>query len=309
MDEYPYDCSPGTPKPDPQSIASELELSRQAHNDSIVLLEGDTDDYFYGQFFDKNNCKTIPVCGKKNVINTIPLVNNLKGILGIVDADFSHIDGQECNNPNLLRTDFHDIETMMIASEALDKIIKNFADIRELKKFEEDRGKKIRQILLDEGYYIAHIRKYSQKNKKGWDFKHLVFSNFISTKNLEINIDLFHEDLKRNNFDLRNENKQHLLPRLYQEFKKLPNPISENQWQLCNGHDLVRILFIGLDIIFPHQKQKLYDYFVLERELRIAYYDNLFNSTILFSDIIKWERSNPPFIILGSHKKVEISVI
>jgi hypothetical protein len=298
-DEYPYDCSEKSAKPEPESIASELVLSRGAHNDSIVLVEGDNDDFFYGQFFDKNNCKLIPVCGNKNVIDTIPLVNNLNGILGIIDADFTRFDKLEWQNPNILRTDFHDIEIMMIASESLDKILKNYADIRTLTEFEKQKGNKIRQILLNSAIYIAYIRHYSQKNKKNWDFKALVFSDFISSKTLEINIEGFQKELKRNNLDLQNETKKNLLPRLNKEF--VPFSMLEDQLQLCNGHDVLRILYIGLTQIFPHKKQKLKSLKQLEEALRIAYYERIFKSTTLFCDINNWEISNPPFIVLNYH--------
>ncbi len=78
---------------------------------------------------------------------------NFQRILAIVDADFERL---EClpNVPNLILTDTHDLETMLIQSPALDKVLAEIGSEEKITKF----GKDIRSVLLQAGKPIGYLR-------------------------------------------------------------------------------------------------------------------------------------------------------
>ena len=52
--------------------------------------------------------------------------SNFQRVLAIVDADFDRLENLANKRPNLLPTDTHDLETMLIKSPALEKVVAEF---------------------------------------------------------------------------------------------------------------------------------------------------------------------------------------
>src|SRR6266498_2978114 len=106
-------------------ILAELLMVRTQFKGTLLILEGPTDCLFFDGLIDASQCKTIPGYGKERVVGVIEQVDKrqLPGILGIVDADFWHLEEISISSPNLLVTDLHDLEMMLIESRAFDKVI------------------------------------------------------------------------------------------------------------------------------------------------------------------------------------------
>jgi hypothetical protein len=276
----------------PIDIKAEIALLN--HKGSIIIVEGGKDARLFKKFFDNCQCITYPAYGKKNVIEVMPLLHRYKGILGIVDSDFSRIDGLPCPSPNLIRTDSHDIETMILHSRALESILSEYADQSRLDVLEQQRGKELRQILLESAQYIGYLVYYSNKKAKNWSFEALPFSQFIVSDTLEVDKKNLIETLKKNN-----PSKIIEADLLLDELNNY-NPKDYDPWQMCRGHDLVNILFIGLTQTFVAQDRPPVSHpQVLESHLRVAFSDEVFKNSNLYSDIRSWETSNQPFIILN----------
>ncbi|WP_310429004.1 DUF4435 domain-containing protein, partial [Chamaesiphon sp. VAR_48_metabat_135_sub] len=117
----------------PDRFANEIRQQRSTFKGSFLLVEGSTDKVFYERFTDCDRCKLRVVSGKpsskKLVIRVLEILDedNFPGVLGIVDADFDRcLSPLLDRSPNLILTDTHDLETLIIQSPALDKLLLEF---------------------------------------------------------------------------------------------------------------------------------------------------------------------------------------
>jgi hypothetical protein len=272
-------------------IANTVRMTRSLHGGTILLVEGDTDIRVYERFIDNNNCKLIPSFGKYNAIDalTILIRGNVKGIVSIVDADFWRLDNIKYPN-NLFLTETHDLESMILCSDALEKILSEFGSDKKIKQ----TGKPLRDILLEIAMPIGILRWISSpgKNNLSLKFKDLFFEKFIDKNTLDINIEKLIGEVKNNSFNvILDENL--IKNEIMQLLSKPYDP-----WQICSGHDLVEILSICLRNEFGNKKAKTVTIQVLDSVLRISYEYSYFRLTGLYSSLESWEKLNPPFKIL-----------
>nr|WP_243146916.1 DUF4435 domain-containing protein [Scytonema sp. UIC 10036] len=113
--------------------ANQIRLRRSTFSGTFLLVEGSSDKTFYDRFVDKAACQLVSVSGKPSsklrVIAVLEILekSTFQGILAIIDADFERLETFIYSSPNLLRTDTHDLETMLINSPALNKVVAEFA--------------------------------------------------------------------------------------------------------------------------------------------------------------------------------------
>src|SRR5207247_9566418 len=108
------------------SIANEIRMSRAVRkNASALLVEGAKDVRVFRNLIDESVCDVVPTEGKRNAYDAL---NNLRkskqaGVLVVVDADFSRVDGQLTLDPDVVVSDDHDIESMLLKSRAAAKLL------------------------------------------------------------------------------------------------------------------------------------------------------------------------------------------
>jgi hypothetical protein len=100
-------------------IANTVRMTRSLHKGAFLVVEGDTDARVYKRFVDDSRCKVIPAHNKDNAVEILEILekDRFPGVLVIVDADFWHLEGIKPESLNLLLTDTHDLETMIISTE------------------------------------------------------------------------------------------------------------------------------------------------------------------------------------------------
>lgn len=277
--------------------ANAIRLRRSAFKGTFLLVEGSSDKVFYQRFVDSNKCELISVSGKPSsklrVIKVLEIleISNFAGIMAIIDADFDYLENSLRNNPNLFYTDTHDLETTLIKSPALDKVISEFGSERKISKFNQD----IRTVLLDAGILIGYLRWISQTDGLGLKFSNIIFSKFINEKTLQIDKLKLIKEVKNKSqaFILTDEN---LNQRLIDKQNNSHDP-----WQVCCGHDLVEILSIGLRKAIGSNKVSDVEPESLERNLRLAYEQVYFTDTQLYLSIQNWENKNQSFKVFPSN--------
>ena len=275
-------------------IATEVHMIRATdHHRAILIVEGNTDARVYGWFVNGGVCELIPAAGKDKAVGALELLENggFDGILTIVDADFQRLDGIEPNSSNLLLTDSHDLETIILCSTALDKVISEYGSAREIAKL----GRPIRDVLLEGGLPIGYLRWLSSPSKDNLSlkFKGLSFEKFVDEKTLRVSVDDLIRELKTNSKDStldENETKLKIMA-LGGE--------GHDPWQVCSGHDLVQILSIGLTNAFGNPRRgETATPDQVDASLRLAYNDSQFRLTRLHNSIEGWETANPTFQVL-----------
>ena len=275
------------------SIVNTARMMRTQYNGTILIVEGSTDARVYGRLVSETECRLIPATGKDKAIGAMKLLENggFDGVLTIVDADFWRLDGIDPNSPNLLLTDNHDLETMILYSDVLDNVLSEFGSTREIKKL----GRPIRDILLESGLPVGYLRWLSSPTKDNLylKFKELSFGKFVDEQTLRVSIDDLIRELKINSGDSTlDENATKLkIMTLSRE--------GHDPWQVCSGHDLVQILSIGLRNIFGNHRGKCVTLEVVDGILRVAYDRSHFCLTRLHNSIKDWEKANPPFKVVA----------
>lgn len=165
-------------------VANQIRLLRSNFSGTFLLVEGRSDKIFYERFVDKTLCELIVTSGKpSSKQRAIEILNILEkssfqGILAIVDADFDSLQTLLHSSPNLLRTDTHDLETMLIKSPALEKVLNEFGSEEKITKFNKD----IRNTLLKTGISVGYLLWISQCDGLNLTFDSIKFSRFVDSK-------------------------------------------------------------------------------------------------------------------------------
>ncbi|WP_018211149.1 DUF4435 domain-containing protein [Desulfitobacterium hafniense] len=268
-----------------------LMLKSQLKNYCFILVEGTSDSLGYKWMLNHEKSKLVPAFKKDNVTEAVGLLKakKIKGVVGIVDSDFWNIEKKH-TPPDILNTDTHDIETMILNSPALEKVLLIHGIESKIKKVGD--LEKVQMTLLEAAKPLALIRWISYKDNLGLNFKELSFEAFIDANTLEIDIPVLINSV------ISNTKRCDILPEtlfdLYTKYNEKPYDL----WQLCNGHDLLEIFSISLTGMFsdyaqPINLKRIYEWLIL------AYEGTFFSETNLFHLILEWEAKNP-FKILNN---------
>lgn len=271
-------------------VANWVRMVRQTHSGAIVLAEGDADSRLYSQIIDQSSCVIINAHEKQNVIDALEILGAQKfeGILGIVDADCNRLTQEPLPSNNLLLTDTHDLDTMLIASPSLEKVLLEHGSQTKLSRLE----KPVRQIIIDTALPYAYLRLVSVKQALSLDFEGLKYGRFINKKTSETDaLKLIIAILSRSKKGGINPNR--LLKSVIQMQKEKHDP-----WQICCGDDMIHILSIELCSKFGTNNPQQVHPKIIEKALHIGYEPAYFSSTILYQSIKAWEEVNNNFRVL-----------
>ena len=278
----------------PHDIANTVRMMRTLHHGAIVIVEGDTDLRVYQRFVDEKHCKLVPGNGKPNTIGSLSILENanLKGILAIIDADFWKLDGVKPSSPNLVLTDTHDLETMILSSNALDRVLSEFGSITKIGGL----GKPVRTLLLEMASPIGFFRWLSSPTKDNLSlkFKGLNFDGFLNKQTLEVDIDKLIKQVEANTpgCTINSGGTKVKIENL--------KTMGYDLWQVCSGHDMTEILAIGLRSLFGNTRAATVSTEVVDGILRISYEHSCFRCTQLYASIESWEKTNQAYKILQS---------
>lgn len=274
-------------------IANTARMTRSRHSGAIMIVEGEIDIRVYQHFVKQGQCILIPAHGKDNAVDALAILEGtkFKGLIVIVDADFWRLEQIQLPSQNLLMTDTHDLETMILFSPALDKILSEFGSAPRILGL----GKPLRELLLDRCLPIGYLRWLSSPTKKnlGLRFKKLSFEKFVNEKTLTVDLDKLINEVKQNSGGPKLDQKA-----TKEEVRALLRNKIYDPWQVCCGRDLIQMLAIGLRKVFGNHRGVRITTDVLDGILRLAYEYSLFHLSILYKSIMKWEQANSPFKVL-----------
>jgi hypothetical protein len=279
----------------PNSVASEIRMIRTNYKGTFLLVEGDNDRKTYECFINQSECIIEPLDSKDFVIEVSRILeqDGFKGLVAIVDSDFMKLDGSTVELAAVFLTDSHDLEMMIISSKALQKVLSEFG--AHIKIAEQE--KEMLDLLLAVTAPLGFLRWLSSEAKDNLNlkFEEINFDKFIikDKKKLTVNIDKMVTIVKNNStmYDINSE-----------EFENKIHALEEQGYDLlhiCNGHDVVEVLAIGLKKVFGNRRARCMNAETLEGIMRIAYDYSCFVSTQLYASIKDWEKSNRPFRVLN----------
>ena len=278
----------------PNDIANKIRMMQTQYFGSFLIVEGPTDERFFSVFVNADHCRIVPANGKEQAIITLNILEKAKskGVLCIVDADFWHVESVKPYSQNLYVTDTHDLETLILASPAFDKLVSELMTESKQKIYK----KKLLGLLLKSGVVIGYLRWLSSKSRLNLNlkFKGISCEQFIDKKTLSISVRRLIREVKKNSAKPQISEKK-----LRKGIVKIGRG-KHDPWLICSGHDLIEILVIGFHHIFGARRAKTLDSDQVEAFLRMSYDSRYFQSTKIYASIKDWEKQNKPFVILDS---------
>ncbi len=276
----------------PERIANKVRMLRSDPNwkpRSILLVEGSSDSTFYTHLIDTTRCHVEVANGKQQALAVLRILeeDSVQGVLAIVDADFDVLEGSIPESSNVLLTDTHDLETLLIRSPALDKLLGEYGSSEKL------TDKDVRLILLEGGKPIGYLRWISLRENAALKFEDLDFGNFLDRRELRVDERRLVQVLKSRSQSPYTEEQLHT-------FLQTLRQNTHDPWYVCCGHDLIEILSVGLRSTFGSWRATEVAPKLLEKGLRLAYEPSFFQQTELYQAIRAWEESHSPFRVVAA---------
>ncbi|MEZ5672811.1 MAG: DUF4435 domain-containing protein [Thiotrichaceae bacterium] len=285
---------------DANSLVAEIEMMRTTHRGSFLLIEGDDDSKFWKTRIADQKCEIIICGGKKHVIMVIEkLIKNKKmsGILGVVDDDFDSLEGKTRDSPNLIATETHDLECLLLCSQAFEKVLAEYGNSGKIKQFKQVEARDLRESLLMRGVVFGRLRWLSLKHCFKINFDRLPPNKFINDDWRVDETSLFNnmiQILNQSGHTLTNDQLNDLIHSL---------PHDADLWKMCQGHDLISILAIAFRKVLgppPAQKNFVKDDQIAS-VLRHGIEFTEFLATELAKKIKNWEQNNTPYQIFRAY--------
>lgn len=283
-------------------LATKLQMLRSGKKrKAFMVVEGITDYRLYSKLINRETCEVIIGESKHNVVEAIRIceMQQVQGVIGIVDADFWHLDGISDLPRNLFLTDAHDLECMMLQSPAYESVLLEYGDENKVARFEQKMHQSLKEILLMNVALIGYLRRISLKYELAFGFSHLNFLSFTSSKDLKIDEVQLVDSLLCRSKKKGAINLEQVMKWL-DDAKRQPDDL----WQVCCGHDLMSYLTLGLNQIFGNYNAKHLFSGQLEGSFRLAYEEKYFLETKLYRDLEAWERCQKNYRVFKPMDKV-----
>ena len=270
--------------------ANSIRLKRSQHQGAFLLVEGRDDRMLMRRFVCATTCSIQVMEGKHDVLDVVHILTeqNFMGVLGMVDADFGRVVGAGTLSINLVMSDGHDLETMLLMSTALEDVLSEFGSQAKIDSLEEG----VWQIITNLALPLARLRLYANVRGLPLRFEGINYSSWLPRAEFVADIDLLIQEVK--NRSQRPDLSDEALKSAILETEGLDHDVSE----MCNGHDLIAILSIGLRNKFGSNSAQAVEPEKLGTALRLAYRESSFRATNLFHSIAEWESSSGGFGIL-----------
>lgn len=227
----------------------------------IVVVEGADDASVYDKVLDTNAVRIYP---DENCDKHIIILNALNGkygnrLLAIKDADFDRLEGREYHYMNLVLTDTHDLEGM---------IVKNC-----LPNLEDEDAFRCQGICIEDVYDeledISYLKWFNHSNHYGINFRELIpvldltayFNIAVANTDNVVTVTLA---------DVANFKSDHL---------------GVDKKEICVGHDLFERIYVRA----REAKVTNFPKKPFFRRLRAAYPKEAFVHTFLYGKIQNWE--------------------
>lgn len=286
-----------TPKDDwPEDrIVATVELLRDRVQHVCLIVEGHTDACLYKQLINTKTCKVLPASGKHNAIKAVEKLEarQATGILCIVDSDFWRLD--QCNPPseNILLTDGHDAETMILRTRALERLLLEYGSEGKIERFEQGCPRKsVRHVILEGAQKLGYLRWYSIKTGSNLCFQDLKFAAFVHKDTLDVCLNDLVQEVKNRSMRHDIDSKT-----LIDGATELRSP-DHDPYEVCCGHDIVDLLAFALRHAIGSCPPSGIKSDELERSLRLSYEWADFLNTSTYRDIISWSARNSDYKVV-----------
>lgn len=278
----------------PARVANAIRMRRTQRVDvAYLLVEGDTDRRLFEKFVDRSRCD-LEVCLNRSFALAVLAElaeTRTPGVLAVVDADFDRL-GHVVRPANVVWTDTHDVETLLLRSQALDDVLREHGSDEKCDRFAEKHGP-IREALARAGLSLGYLRWHSLLTNLALRFEGADVSKFVD--------DGLASDAHKvcQHVGARSTPPSHRPEVLRAAIDALQEPWHD-PWQVCCGHDLVEVLSLALRKTLGSRPAADVKAEALETDLRLAFDRRRFEETQLCQDVCAWQAANAPFGVLAA---------
>ncbi|MGA8027279.1 MAG: DUF4435 domain-containing protein [Bryobacteraceae bacterium] len=279
----------------PAELASWVMMGNTQKAKSTLVIEGSSDSHALIPFANGETCRIIVAEGKENVLAAMDLMRSARyaGVLAVVDSDFDRLEGRDCAPEDIAHTDTHDLETMMLCTEAFRKVLlrnRYFKEGRveiDVQRFDQVASELLGR-LLNSGCRLGYLRWASHRHNLRINFDCIELAKVVDPSTLVIREDRLEEAILRASSAAAGS---------WTQINALADALvaaEHDRWQICNGHDLTGLLALHLSRSTgsPVTRKSV------EADLAAAYATDDFRRTQVFARILDWQRRNPPRRIL-----------
>ena len=268
-------------EPTAAEIANEIQMTRSQFAGVFLVVEGPTDRMFMDAFICRASCRIVVANGKKTVPSVIDTLDryDFRGVLGLVDADFDRLLGVTNGRENVVMYQHHDLETMLLNSDSLRRVLVEFGSAKKITSFSGD----ILSELTTRALALGFVRLYSCRSRLNLRFTRLDFNAWIDRQSFSWCQDEMIRAVK--NCSQRHDIDSRVV---HSEIARMAG-YGYDVLELCNGGDLVEILAIALRGIFRSSRASEVRVPALLRALRLGYSRAELMASSLGIGIRKWE--------------------
>lgn len=279
-----------------------MRMMRSGHfNRAIVYVEGESDIQFYRWIIDHSCVDLHQMEGKDAAMDAVMYANQKKekGVLAFVDSDFDHILNIGPDT-NVIRTDTHDIETLMISGGAFQYVRDDYVDTTKLEGSDYSADSLWNKVI-EIAKAVGKIRLLSKAND--WNMKfssggirdkdNLEADGVIKLQNGEIIFDA-HQYI----YECINAASDCAVgvATVYEAYKTDSNEY--DTWQICRGHDVSMIISILYSKTHFGKRNVYRD--EIEKMITSTYIaSRKFKKSKMYDDIKQWQYSNIGWKILS----------
>ncbi len=270
----------------PGEVAAEVLMTRMGFAGTFLIVEGDDDSRFFRGRINQDACDLVIAGGKAAVVGGIEQLDakHFRGALGVCDDDCASLDGHRPTSPNLIVTEWRDLDTLLVRSPALERVLAEYGDKNAIQKLESARGP-VRDNLTRLALPFGRLRWLSTRDSLGLDFAKLTPFQFIKP------------DWSFNPWDITSAAAAQLKEAPQDIDARIAALPSVDPWRACQGHDLLAILAIGLGEGGALGSRKTSNKNIAST-LRTSLDSVHWLASLLAIEIRRWEAANPPFKVL-----------
>ena len=242
-------------------------------------------------FIYAGSCRIVVAESKDKVLEVVRILENagFPGVLGLVDADFDRIQNTPHFSNNILSYENHDLETMLIFSPALDRVVVEFGSADKIAALGEDVLDALVRLALPVGY----LRLHSLVSGLNLRFHNLNYSSWVDRGSFSGTAEQLVTVVK--NHSQRPDLSSGALTMAIRQLMVKNYSVGE----VCEGTDLIEILSIGLrGKIGSIRNAVTVRGEVLRRTLRVGYSRDMLEASIVGKSIRSWEIKSGGFQIL-----------
>lgn len=274
------------------SEVTEFRMMFTCCNQRTIAIEGETDELVLKQFIRCDEFRFTPRHNYKNVLEIVAKANenNNSFLLGIIDKDFHTITSYTGHKfgciPNIVYTDYHDIEMSLFESPAFDKYIRVFGSVEKLKKVPDVKG-----CIYSIAEVIGALRLVSIEEDLKLKFEGLESNSYLDWRDPQIDIIQL---LKVVTQRTQTTSKQKLSITNEELALKIQDVMKRklDRTLLCNGHDVLETLCFCMRSKFATKSSNELCEETVFRELLLAFTIEDFMRTNMAQAIQTWSQSN-----------------